>query len=573
MKSQASLPLQTVAQRKMHRLLQYLPAVLLAIALSGRVAAASQRGVAPEDAHLYEVDGDKTWTCLRSGQKIPISAINDDYCDCDDGSDEPGTSACDNSIFYCHNEGHIPSRILSNRVNDGICDTECCDGSDEYDGKVHCPNVCGPLGKAYRKEQQELANTRRAGSKIRDKYITDRSKALVTLKIDVARLETELESARLREEKAKASLESAESMDKHVTQQKKASPLYGTLQGHQNALQALLDKQATLKRELVRLTELLDDLAKGYNPNYQDMAVKGAVVAYRDWRRGGDGGGEADAKANEVSIDEEEPIKLRQLQAELDTFSQASLEDMIERDPLILMDDDKYKVGHSDEAGILFRIHEYLPDAIVPYFEAAVDTILDLFLKANIITEVKRRSRRSVEGAEAENVSAARVAYRSSQDALRRIESELQSKKQELEPSAEKWGRQGEFKALDKECVSKNMGEYTYEFCFFGTAVQIPNRGHGRVTLGRWGHFAPLNASLTPQDDDYYTRQIYDNGQRCWNGPDRSLIVYLSCAPQNALLDVFEGEKCIYEAKVTTPAVCLPLPSQSSAAGTTKDEL
>ncbi|XP_039061466.1 glucosidase 2 subunit beta-like [Hibiscus syriacus] len=42
--------------------------------------------------------------------------------------------------FYCKNIGHSPSLLYSSRVNDGICD--CCDGSDEYDGKVKCPNTC-----------------------------------------------------------------------------------------------------------------------------------------------------------------------------------------------------------------------------------------------------------------------------------------------------------------------------------------------------------------------------------------------------------------------------------------------
>lgn len=53
-----------------------------------------------------------------------MSAVNDDYCDCPDGSDEPGTSACEgrpHAYFYCRNDGHIPARILSSRVNDGIC--------------------------------------------------------------------------------------------------------------------------------------------------------------------------------------------------------------------------------------------------------------------------------------------------------------------------------------------------------------------------------------------------------------------------------------------------------------------
>jgi protein kinase C substrate 80K-H len=86
------------------------------------VQSESVRGVAPENLPLYQVSsGQTTWKCRHSNQHIPVAAINDDYCDCEDGSDEPGTSACPNSTFYCKNTGHIPSYVLSSRVNDGVC--------------------------------------------------------------------------------------------------------------------------------------------------------------------------------------------------------------------------------------------------------------------------------------------------------------------------------------------------------------------------------------------------------------------------------------------------------------------
>jgi protein kinase C substrate 80K-H len=56
--------------------------------------------------------------------------INDDYCDCGDGTDEPSTSACSGGQFYCNDQTAIPS----SRVNDGICD--CCEGTDEYRGRI-----------------------------------------------------------------------------------------------------------------------------------------------------------------------------------------------------------------------------------------------------------------------------------------------------------------------------------------------------------------------------------------------------------------------------------------------------
>lgn len=37
---------------------------------------------------------------------------------------------------------------------------ECCDGSDEYNGVVKCPNVCKEAGAEYRQRQAELAKLR-----------------------------------------------------------------------------------------------------------------------------------------------------------------------------------------------------------------------------------------------------------------------------------------------------------------------------------------------------------------------------------------------------------------------------
>lgn len=89
------------------------------------------RGVAPHEAKHYAPG--KTFKCLYGAGVIGYEQVNDDYCDCDDGSDEPGTNACPNGRFYCgqHNR-HSPETVLSMRVNDGICD--CCDGSDEWKG-------------------------------------------------------------------------------------------------------------------------------------------------------------------------------------------------------------------------------------------------------------------------------------------------------------------------------------------------------------------------------------------------------------------------------------------------------
>lgn len=78
--------------------------------------------------------------CRDGSGSFPRSRLNDGYCDCADGTDEPGTSACPEGKFYCRNIGDTPLLLFSSFVNDRICD--CCDGSDEYESGIHCQNTC-----------------------------------------------------------------------------------------------------------------------------------------------------------------------------------------------------------------------------------------------------------------------------------------------------------------------------------------------------------------------------------------------------------------------------------------------
>ncbi|GAB5357355.1 hypothetical protein AAMO2058_000367500 [Amorphochlora amoebiformis] len=139
---------------------------------------------------VYSAD---PFTCADGSRSIPNSKansrVNDDYCDCADGSDEPLTSACsglgsrvllsvslvspeaetcpsteqtcksphppkNKKWFECRvqvpegaedeEEGgdYAWNRVWSSMVGDGVCD--CCDGSDES-SELSCPNTCGDL--------------------------------------------------------------------------------------------------------------------------------------------------------------------------------------------------------------------------------------------------------------------------------------------------------------------------------------------------------------------------------------------------------------------------------------------
>ncbi len=78
-----------------------------------------------------------------------LFALNDDYCDCTDGSDETKSSACSGRLpmrserpFICKGSKISSLSIPASRVGDGICD--CCDGADEEGSAwgVDCENRC-----------------------------------------------------------------------------------------------------------------------------------------------------------------------------------------------------------------------------------------------------------------------------------------------------------------------------------------------------------------------------------------------------------------------------------------------
>ncbi|KAJ3695255.1 hypothetical protein LUZ60_000632 [Juncus effusus] len=97
----------------------------------------SLHGVAPQDEKYF---ASAVIQCRDGSGTFTRDRLNDGFCDCPDGTDEPGTSACPEGKFYCKNHGDSPRFLFSSFVNDRICD--CCDGSDEYESGINCPNTC-----------------------------------------------------------------------------------------------------------------------------------------------------------------------------------------------------------------------------------------------------------------------------------------------------------------------------------------------------------------------------------------------------------------------------------------------
>uniref|UniRef100_A0A7N0TJK9 Glucosidase II beta subunit N-terminal domain-containing protein n=1 Tax=Kalanchoe fedtschenkoi TaxID=63787 RepID=A0A7N0TJK9_KALFE len=131
---------------------------------------ASPLGVHPLDEAYY---ASEVIQCKDGSKSIDRDRINDDFCDCADGTDEPGTSACPNGKFYCKNMGSTPQFLFSSRVNDHICD--CCDGSDENDGSLRCPNTCVMGGNILYKAENHVSRVSIKNSVV-EKGVKNKSK-------------------------------------------------------------------------------------------------------------------------------------------------------------------------------------------------------------------------------------------------------------------------------------------------------------------------------------------------------------------------------------------------------------
>ncbi|KAI9494851.1 glucosidase II beta subunit-like-domain-containing protein [Zychaea mexicana] len=497
-----------------------LPCILAAIAV---VQASELRGVAPEQKPLYTPHSDGHWECLDSSKKIPYTAINDDYCDCPDGSDEPGTSACPNSLFYCNNEGHIAAYIKSYAVNDGVCDDACCDGSDETSGLISCPNRCKGFAAEYAREQAVLHKIHSAGIAAKRKLIQqgletvsgwqeEKSKledALAIKRAELIRLQREVEAI-------EADVKSHSSKKKPSSKKIKCPPC--------NSL-TLRDHIETLEDEIDTLVTILKDMKRDHNHNFHDMAVKAAIAGYNDFIEGYDElKADIDKDLAKYSNDEDSGFDIEQY-------------------------DD-----NGEEGG---DVEEDTPEETAE--KAGKVSFIQTWLQ-KLAAVIPPDWRGLVPLEKAENngsVKSGGSALEAAKKAHSDVNSEIQSTEKKLnainDDLGKDYGKHYEWLRLKDVCTEKNEGEYTYSVCIFGDAYQKSNKDGARVKLGRFEKFL----------DDDHMKQIYPRGTKCWNGPERSVHAAFECGGETEILEVTEPEKCEYRYRMKTPAVC-PIPEEAA---------
>ncbi|KAK5962117.1 Gtb1p PWA37_000151 [Arxiozyma heterogenica] len=256
------------------------------------------KGLDPVQQELYNshltLEGGE-WTCLSDTHiKINITQINDGICDCPDGSDEPGTSACniineslnqENSLFYCVNDGFIPRYIDKSSVGDGVCD--CCDCSDEsLDGNG--VNICSKVDSIYHRViDKELGGSKLGKLELLSLFedfdidindLNKQSNQQANLKVFIQQLTDDFERNQ--------QLYKSET-DNFMSKLKQEDPTlyqYETINTTLiiDYLNPLFDDIALSSKMYTDLVSILGTLAGTFNPSLNDKVVNDNVYMFQD---------------------------------------------------------------------------------------------------------------------------------------------------------------------------------------------------------------------------------------------------------------------------------------------------
>ncbi|KAI9151320.1 putative glucosidase II beta subunit-like protein [Paramyrothecium foliicola] len=505
--------------------------------------------------------GKNNFSCINHPEiKLRNEQVNDNTCNCPDGSDEPGTAACayldalsppqpnggsktgftnaNNALpgFWCANKGHIGSYVPFMLLNDGHCDYDlCCDGSEEYDhvGGIDCENRCAEMNKEYhriesaRKTAIEKSTRRYKSMAEEAKELRRRIEAKANaLEIDYTKLQTrknELEQ-KLREmerlEKGKT-VEVSKPNGKLSNMLAMAKTRVAEL--HETFEAAVAHRQE-LENRVKGLESILSRFKDDYNPNFNDEGVKRAV---RDWE---DYIAKLASESSSSSLD----ANIQKALAVNTGVSGINWEDFEESEAL--PDSNTYHSGSTRE-----------------FIHQKIDSALAWMTRWGFLADdTKPRG-------ESQPLKAAREAVSS-------IDSDLAEKKRQVDSEHEElrkdYGTDDVFRVLNKGCVSAEFGEYEYELCWMDKTTQKPKKGGGATNMGR---FARIDREVADEDErtdgkglGKGTRMVlrYEHGQACWNGPQRRTDVWLACSETDELWRVLEWDKCVYRMEVGTPAAC-----------------
>ncbi|KFO28778.1 Glucosidase 2 subunit beta [Fukomys damarensis] len=534
--------------------------MLLMLPLCWAVEVKRPRGVSLTNHHFY--DESKPFTCLDGSATIPFDQVNDDYCDCKDGSDEPGTAACPNGSFHCTNTGYKPLYIPSSLVNDGICD--CCDGTDEYNSGRVCENTCKEKGRKERESLQQMAEVTREGFRLKKILIEDWKKAreekqrkLTELQAGKKSLEDQVEALRALKEEAEKPEQEAKEQHRRLWEEGRdlchlvpsgipsaivigpdalCEPVLvlgwrwgpgvsvAELQTHpeldtdgdgtlsEGEAQALLSGDTQ-----THASSFYDRVWAGIRDKYQSEALPASP-------------------APEVTEPKEEqsPVPTHPLEDEEEEEEEAEEEEEEEeQDSEVPGEQPKEAPSPLEPPQPASPSEE---DKMLPYDEQT-----QAFIDA---------------------AQEARSKFQEAERSLKDMEETIRNLEQEISFD---FGPQGEFAYLYSQCYELTTNEYIYRLCPFKLVSQKPKLGGSPTNLGTWGSWAG-------PEHNRFSAMKYEQGTGCWQGPNRSTTVRLLCGKETVVTSTTEPSRCEYLMELSTPAAC-PEPPPELPVDSDHDEL
>ncbi len=430
-------------------------------------------------------------------------------------------------------------------VNDGVCDYElCCDGSEEWAGVggITCENRCVAMGKEYRRKAGERARGEMAALKRKQELVTEAQRTRLLVEDHIRDLEVQVRGLEEKEGIAKREFEDVERREKYRVlsggSQKatRTTVLAKLAKSRVEELRGTLSKEVTKKEaaksKLKQLEAILAAFKEEYNPNFNDEGVKRAVKAWEDY-----------AATSPIGADpmSDDP--------DLETVQKPDSEETSG-----INWEEWEKEEEESDVEALYRFEAYLPPSLRSWIGEKVTHVRHLLVQNGILADTTKR-----DASESKAVTTARDAW----NTVKSEKEARQKKINDLGSDLEKdYGPDDAFRALKDTCISINAGEYNYELCYMNKVSQKSLKNGGDTNLGS---FKRLEKVTVDEDEGVDGRglgkgerwaMVFENGQQCWNGPQRSTTVIMRCREKGEVWRVVEAEKCIYRMEVGTPAVC-----------------